>query len=278
MKVFTITPSWLVKNRDELRKGVLNLEKLGFDIVNKKPLPSLPLPKEKAAQIHKAFADKHIGMVMARRGGYSSIKVLPYIDFKLIKRNPKLFAGFSDLSTLLNAIYENTGLVTLHAPMVINFEKPTRFTVRSFMNAVKGFPERNLLTGVRIKVRRHGKSAGILKGGNLVTLTSLIGTKWEIDTKGCIIFLEDVDEKLHQIDRYLTQWILKGKFKGVKGLILGDFRGVKPDAVWDILRHQLKMDFPVLHCPNIGHVKDKLTLPVGARVELDTRAHSLKLL
>ncbi|MFH1367848.1 MAG: LD-carboxypeptidase [Elusimicrobiota bacterium] len=275
MNTYTITPSWLVKNKNELLKGVKNLEKLGFRIVNKKPLFALPSPEEKAAQIHKAFADKKIGLIIARRGGYSSIKALPYIDFNLIKRNPKLFAGFSDLSTLLNAIHERTGIVTLHSPMVVNFEKASRFTVRSFMNAVNGFPEKNLFKGTKVSVYRRGTATGTLVGGNLVTLTSLIGTKWEIYTAGHVIFLEDVDEKLHQIDRYLTQWALKGKFNGIKGLVLGDFRGIKNKEVWKILSNQIKVNFPVVYCPNIGHVKDKLTLPIGAKVKLDTRGKQL---
>ena len=184
-------------------------------------------------------------------------------------------AGFSDMSALLNCVYEGTGLVTLHSPMVTNLSKPSMFTVKSFLNALYGFDERELLKGAPVKVYKHGKSEGILKGGNLVTLSSLIGTDWETKTKGAIIFLEDVDEEIHRIDRYLTQWMLAGKFKGVKGLILGDFRGVKNVEVFKILHNQLKLQFPVIHCPYIGHVKNKITLPIGARVRLDTRKRSL---
>lgn len=278
MNTFTITPSWLVKNRTEFQKGIRNLEKLGFKIANKKFQTTVLSPKEKAAQIHKAFKDKSIGLVLAQRGGYSSMKVLPYLDFNLIKKHPKFFAGFSDISTMLNDIYERTGLVTLHSPMVVNFEKPTTFTVKSFMNAIKGFPQKDLFKKAPVKVYAPGKARGILKGGNLVTITALIGTKWEIKTPNSILFLEDVDEKLHQIDRYLTNWILNGKFKGVKGLILGDFRGVKNSEVFDIIKSQMKVNFPVVHCPYIGHVKNKITLPVGAKVELDTRNKTLMML
>jgi muramoyltetrapeptide carboxypeptidase len=198
------------------------------------------------------------------------MKTLPFLDFDLIKRHPKLIAGFSDLSALLNPIFERTGLVTLHAPMLINLDTPTPFTLKSLTNAVSGFPEKNLFKGARLKVYRPGSAAGILKGGNLITLTALLKTDWEIATEGAILFFEDVDEKLHEVDRYLTQWILSGKFKGVQALILGDFRGIRSRQVYDILASQMELDFPVVHCPNIGHVANKLTLPIGAEVELDT--------
>jgi muramoyltetrapeptide carboxypeptidase len=207
---------------------------------------------------------------MALRGGYSAMKSLPFIDFDLIKRHPKIIAGFSDLSALLNPIFERTGFVTLHAPMVINLEKPTAFTLQSLLNAVAGYPEKNLLKGAPCKIYNPGSATGILKGGNLITLTALIDTDWEIDMADAILFLEDVDEKLHQVDRYLTQWILAGKFNGIKALILGDFRGLRSKQVYDILASQMTLNFPVVHCPYIGHVANKITLPIGAEVELNT--------
>ncbi|OGP63031.1 MAG: hypothetical protein A2169_04860 [Deltaproteobacteria bacterium RBG_13_47_9] len=163
--------------------------------------------------------------------------------------------------------------------MVINFSPtPSRFTIRSFLNAVKGFSNRNLFERVPLKVHRSGIARGRLKGGNLTTLTALIGTEWDMDTDGAILFLEDVDQKLYEIDRYLTQWILAGKLRKVKGLILGDFRGIKEPDVYNILSTQMKIDFPLVNCPYIGHVKNKITLPVGARVKLDTRKKALTLL
>jgi muramoyltetrapeptide carboxypeptidase len=125
---------------------------------------------------------------------------------------------------------------------------------------------------------RAGTARGILKGGNLVTLTALIGTEWDIETEGSILFLEDVDEKLYEVDRLLTQWILAGKLDKVKGLILGNFRGIKNREVYRILSTQMQMKFPVVYCPYIGHRKNKITLPIGARAELNTTRRSLSLL
>jgi muramoyltetrapeptide carboxypeptidase len=203
------------------------------------------------------------------------MKLLPHLDFSLIRSHPKIFAGYSDLSALLNAISERTGLITLHSPMVINFSKPSQFTIRSFLNAVNGFPQKNLFGSVPVGVYRSGVARGILKGGNLVTLTALMGTEWEIDTQGAILFLEDVGEKLYEVDRNLTQWILAGKLRKVRGLILGEFGRLKNRDIYKILSQQMKMDFPLVHCPYIGHGKNKITLPVGARVELNTSKKSL---
>lgn len=258
--------------------GVKNLERQGFKVINKRPVTQLPSTRRKVAQVHAAFLEKKAQLILAQRGGWSCMKLLPHLDFDLIRNNPKILAGFSDLSALLNAIAERTGLITLHSPMVINFSPPSKFTIRSFLNAVNGFPKRNLFEGAPVKVHRSGIARGRLKGGNLITLTALIGTEWEMDTDGAILFLEDVDEKLYEVDRYLTQWILAGKLRKVKGLILGNFRGIKDPDVYAILSSQMKIDFPLVHCPYIGHVKNKITLPVGARVELNTMEKALTLL
>jgi len=276
--ICTITPSWLVRKRREFVQGIKNLEKLGFSVRNRTIPVRLPSNSAKVKEIHAAFLDPKVRIILAQRGGYSSMKLLPHLDFQLIKKNRKVFAGYSDLSALLNPIFERTGLTTLHAPMVINFAQYSRITVPSFLNAIQGFPDRRLFAGAPVETYNSGVTRGILKGGNLVTLTALIGTAWEIQTRGAILFLEEVDEMLHKIDRHLTQWILGGKFRGVKGIILGNFKGLRNKEVYKILSRQIKIDFPVVHCPYIGHLRDKITLPIGARVELNAREKSLVIL
>jgi len=273
--IFIATPSYLIEKKSDFTGGIKQLTRLGFNVINPEFPQVLPSPQEKADQIHRAFADSGVDIILALRGGYSAMKILPYLDFALIKKHPKIIAGFSDLSALLNPIFERTGLVTLHAPMVLNLGTPSEFTLTSLMNAIKGYPEKNLLKGARCKVYNPGSATGTLKGGNLITLTALIDTDWEIDTDGSILFLEDVDEELHAVDRFLTQWILAGKFKGLKALILGDFRGIRSQKVYDILASQMTVDFPVVHSPYIGHVANKITLPVGAEVELNTENKQL---
>lgn len=276
--IYIITPSWLIKKKKDFLSGVKNLERLGFKVMNQKPITRLPSPQRKAAQLHSAFLNKKVEIILAQRGGYSCMKLLPHLDFNLIRNHPKILAGFSDLSVLLNVIHDRTGLVTLHSPMVINFSSPSRFMIRSFINGLNGFPNRNLFDGVPVKVLNPGIARGCLKGGNLVTLTALIGTDWEVDLKDSILFLEEVEEKMYQVDRHLTQWILAHKLQKVNGLILGDFKGINFREIYNILSRQMKIDFPLVHCPYIGHVKNKMTLPVGAQVKLDTMKKALTLL
>jgi len=275
LNTFIVTPSYLIKKKRDFTSGIKQLTESGFNVINPEFPKALPSPREKAEQIHAAFAEPGVDMILALRGGYSAMKILPFLDFELIRKHPKIIAGFSDLSALLNPIFERTGQVALHAPMLINLDTPTAFTLNSLINAVKGYPEKNLLKGAPCKVYQPGSAAGILKGGNLITLTALIDTDWEIETPGAILFLEDVDEKLHQVDRYLTQWILAGKFKDIKALIIGDFRGLRSKQVYDILASQMELNFPVVHCPYIGHAANKITLPIGAEVELHTNRKQL---
>jgi muramoyltetrapeptide carboxypeptidase len=119
--IYTITPSWLIKKKKDFAAGVKNLEKLGFKVINKRPVIHLPSTRRKVAQIHAAFLNKKVNILLAQRGGYSCMKLLPYLDFNLIRNHPKILAGFSDLSALLNVVFERSGLITLHSPMVINF-------------------------------------------------------------------------------------------------------------------------------------------------------------
>lgn len=273
--VFIATPSYLIKKKRDFTAAIKQLTGLGFNVINPEFPEVLPSPQEKAEQLHGALVNPEVDLILALRGGYSAMKSLPFLDFDLIKKHPKLIAGFSDLCAWLNPIFERTGLATLHAPMMINLDTPTEFTLKSLVNAVQGYPEKNLFKGARCQAYRSGSASGILKGGNLITLTALIATDWEIDTAGSILFLEDVNEKLHAVDRYLTQWLLAGKFTGIKALILGDFRGIRSRQVYEVLASQMELDFPVVHSPNIGHVTNKITLPIGAEVELNTERKQL---
>jgi len=276
--VYVITPSWIIKNKSDYINGIKNLEKLGLTIINKSQIgkiKKIPSIEEKIKQLHNAFLNRNVDIILAQRGGFGSMKLLPYINFNLIKKNYKLFAGFSDLSILLNVINEKTGTITLHSPMIINFSKPSKFTLNSFVNAINNFQEKNLFKNVPLKILHNGIAKGKLKGGNLITLTALIGTNWEIDIDDTIVFFEDVDEKLHSMDRCFSQWILAGKFRKIKGLILGNFKNLNIKDIYKILNEQIKIKFPVVYCPFIGHTKNKITLPIGATVELNTYKKAL---
>ncbi|MCX7956384.1 MAG: LD-carboxypeptidase [Endomicrobia bacterium] len=275
MNIYIITPAWIIKEKREYIEGIKNLEECGFKVLNKKFPTKLPTIIQKVKQIHKAFVKKDVKIILSQRGGYGCIKLLPYLNFDTIKKHSKIFAGFSDLSALLNVIYEKTKITTLHSPMVINFSNLTEFTKKSFLNAINLFPNKNLFLDTKIKVYKQGIAKGTLKGGNLITITSLIGTPWEVKIKNSILFLEEVDEPLYKVDRAFTQMILTKKFNKIKGLILGNFRGLKTDEIYRTIINQTKLKCPVVACNNIGHIKDKITLPIGAEVELNTYKKTL---
>lgn len=264
------TPAWIIKNKKVYLRGVKRLEDLGFKVARWRFHKKIPSSESKIKEFNLLVKNPFIKMLLSERGGYGSIKLLKGIDYAAIKKSPKVIAGFSDLTAILNAVYERTGVVTFHSPMILNLADATKFTAKSFINAVTGFGEKNLFAGANVCVMKSGSAEGILKGGNLITIASLMGTPWEINFDNSILFLEDVDEKLYSVDRWLTNLIISGKMRKIKGLILGDFRGSKNEDVFRIVKESIGLNFPVVYTPNIGHVKNKITLPVGARVRLNT--------
>ncbi|MCS7185166.1 MAG: LD-carboxypeptidase [bacterium] len=274
MKVYVVHPAWKI-SKGFFISGIKRLEKIGFEVINKDSFYIDDI-RNKVEELHKAFLSD-ADLVVSSRGGFGSIKLLPYLDFGLIKKNPKRFCGFSDISVLLNVIYEKAGLITYHSPMIINFSSIGKFSLNSFMNVINSVKYKNLFEGCKISVLKDGKASGILKGGNLTTLTALIGTKWEIDTKNSILFFEDVSEKIHSLERAFVQWYYAGKFKHINGMILGSFNGVNTFKIFEILKSMLK-DVPIVYNSKIGHVKNMITIPIGVKVELNTFNKTLEVI
>jgi len=178
--------------------------------------------------LHDVFADKSIRGIFLARGGYGAARLLPHIDFELIRRNPKIFAGYSDVTALHNAINQFAHLVTYHAPMpAADLPNSDDVTMESFVGKIF-LEKKSSLAGdwgqrtQPLQVIAPGKASGILTGGNLTVIASLIGTPYEIDTRGRILFLEEVGEAPYRIDRLLLQLKLAGKLSDAAGFILGD--------------------------------------------------------
>ncbi len=252
---------------------------------------------ERVDDLHKMFSDKSIKAVFCLRGGYGSAQLLDSIDYDLIKKNPKIFCGYSDITALLIAIQKFTGLVTFHGPMLLSAFTP--FTAKYFeaiifnnqapiemTNPVQSSGIRNPYP-TRTIVK--GKASSELVGGNLTTISTTLGTPYEIETKGKILFLEDVGEEPYRIDRMLTQLRLAGKFKDVKGIVFGDcvdcgFRQFESSRSWDFTLGEIlnnffaNMKIPVFSGLLIGHSSDQITLPLGAEIELDATNCKLTLL
>lgn len=224
----------------------------------------------RAAQINRCFADPGISGIVCARGGYGTLRLLPRIDFETVRRHPKIFMGFSDITALLAAFWFKCRLVTFHGPVVTTLAAAnpvTRAGVRAFLMDCG----RNVVKPRNPAVLREGLAEGTLLGGNLTTLCHLVGTDFAPLFEDCILFLEDVGEAPYRIDRMLTQMKMAGCFKGLRGLVLGSFRDCGPRRRIYRIAADLLDDaaIPILGGFAIGHDRTHLTLPVGVPAVLD---------
>lgn len=240
----------------------------------------------RARDINWAFEDAEIRGIFCIRGGYGAARILDAIDYEIIRRNPKFFSGYSDITALHIAINQKAGLMTFHTPMLCEagFRRADAYTLANFNKYM-------FETGVNGDIFNppgriweflvDGRAEGMLCGGNLTVITSLLGTAYEIDTRGKIFFLEDVGEEPYKIDRMLNQIQMAGKFDKTLGIIFGDFSKCGPDAAAAestfsipeiILRLGLKM--PILYGFACGHCTPTASLPLGAIAVLDSFTNS----
>ncbi len=239
--------------------------------------------------LHAMFADTEVKAIFAS-GGYGASQILDKIDYDLIKKNPKIFIGFSDVTALHLAIHKFTGLVTFHGPTP--YSTFNEFTQASFNKAVfssepigkltNSDPENTFRPAYRIRTVFPGTVTGRLVGGNLSLIAATMGTPYEIETEDKILFLEDVAEANYRVDRMLTQLHLAKKFDKVRGIIWGECRRCDDDldtsiytlgeTIDNILR---PLEIPVISGMTIGHTADKLTLPLGVQATLNADEGSL---
>lgn len=249
--------------------------------------------RDRADDLHAMFADDTVRAIFTIRGGWGSARLLPLLDWDLIRAHPKLLVGSSDTTALHLAIAARTQCPSIHAPNVSNrwdtiswdsfwqqaFSGQTPLLVASSPPAA---PADRLPT----TTIRPGRAQGRLLGGNLTVLSTLMGTPWVPDFDGAILFLEDVGEAEYRIDRMMTQLALAGVFDKVAGVIFGqctrctsDYPDYAGFTVPQILQQHLSArKMPSFVGANIGHVANQLSLPVGARVEMDADAGTIRLL
>jgi muramoyltetrapeptide carboxypeptidase len=249
---------------------------------------------ERLDDLHQMFRDDSIQAVFCLRGGYGSAHLLDRIDYDLIRRHPKIFLGYSDITAMHLAINKRAGLVTFHSPVVVS--QFTNYTQAGFRRALfdtkpigklANPPEENeLRPEYPLRTIRPGTASGRLTGGNLTLISTTLGTPYEIDTRGAILFLEDVDEEPYSIDRMLTHLRLAGKFDNVAGVIFGKCADCRPSdykpstaspyTLGETLDNILgNLRVPVLYGLAIGHTDHQLTLPLGVRATLDANAGTL---
>lgn len=230
----------------------------------------------RAEDLNTMFSDPDINAVLPFRGGWGAGRILEYIDYEVIHNNPKPLIGFSDITSLLLAIYAKTGLVTFHGP--VGKSEWTSFTQSYFQKALmqtKPYAVQNKEES-KISVIREGVAEGTLLGGNLTVLTSILGSGYVPDWNQSILFLEDVGEDIYRIDRMLTQLRLNGIFDQINGLIFGkcsncSVREGNHFTLEQVLnQHVQDYNFPVISGVEIGHVEDMFTLPIGIPARMNT--------
>lgn len=246
--------------------------------------------EERLADLHELFADTEVKAILCVRGGYGSGRMLDRLDYELLRNNPKIFCGYSDITSLHNAIYTKTGLVTYAGPMpaVDWYNTPDSYSMRVFFDVLQNttapytYP---IPANHRIVCRKPGTASGRLFGGNLALFVSLLGTPYLPALDGAILYLEDVGEEPYRIDRMLNQLRLAGVFERISGLVLGQFTDCEVDytAKKSITLQEVFDDYlepltiPVLTNFPHGHVAQNATLPHGVMVDLDTNELTVSL-
>lgn len=239
----------------------------------------------RARDIHDMFEDTRVGAIIATRGGYGSARLLDQLDFDMIAKNPKIVIGFSDITALSLALLARTGLITFAGPMLAAefAEDLDAATEKMFWEILTHRRPARILASGNETIMRPGRAEGRLIGGNLAVLCSLIGSNYLPDFKGSILFLEDVGENVYKIDRMLLQLKYAGILGSVAGIVLGRFTAIPEDApnrdLDEVLReYLLPLNVPILADYPFGHIPNKLILPIGAQVRIDSDGVPLTLL
>lgn len=241
----------------------------------------------RAGELHAFFADKTIKGLFCMKGGWGCARLLDKLDFELIKRNPKVLIGFSDITTLLLAITAKTGMVTFHGPVGNSgWNAWTSSVFKSVVMNAEGLPLfSNPSTEEPFVTIHAGKARGELVGGNLTVIASLMGSMYLPDWKGKILFLEEVKEEPYSIDRLLTQLKLCGVLDAISGLVFGKCakclaeEPLKAFTFQEVLVQHLKpLNIPAFYGAMIGHIENKLTVPLGVMAEMDAAKGSIQLL
>jgi len=276
----------------DFEKGLALLKTAGYVV---KLMPSaqkqhgfLAAPdEERLADVHAAFADEEVKAILCARGGYGCMRLLADLDFELVARNPKIFIGFSDITSLLNPFYQRLGLVGFYGPMLtsnlIHDEPDSQKELFSMVSGALEYPY-VVPNHDSYHVIQIGTAEGPLIGGNLSLLTSLCGTPYQPNAKGHILFIEDWKEKRYSLDRQFQQLKLAGFFDGIKGLILADFSEIEEDSsqtLPDFLKQvvlDLQLNVPGGYGFSIGHGEQTGTLPLGISARFDASTGHLTLL
>ena len=291
-----IGPSGAVRKEGAVDRAIAYMQEMGFKVKVGESAHARygylsGTDELRARDLNAMFADPEVDAIVCTRGGYGTMRMLDLLDYEIIRANPKVFVGFSDITALHIAFLEKCGLVTFHGPMATswNDDFPDGFTKDALYRAVmEAAPLGNLLNAPGYHERatvNPGSAEGILVGGNLSLIAGTIGTPYEIDTKDRILFIEEVGERTYCVDRMLTQLRLAGKFEDCAGIVFGDFNDCPVEypefglTLEEVIRDvAATCGKPVFTGLQAGHVSPKITLPFGVRCRMDADERTLTVL
>ena len=283
-----VSPASSPDKLEKIENGVKYLEKLGYRVEIGKNVGKVHgylagSDDDRLSDLHEMFKNKNVKAIFSIRGGYGAGRLLDKIDFNLIKKNPKIFVGYSDITSLQLAILKKTGLISFAGPMLAT----------DFSGDVNEFAEENfwkVITSSKKIGKLHnprdekfyaissGRGEGPILGGNLAVLSSLMGTEYLPNFKNSILMLEDIGESPYRIDRLLNQFKLAKVLDTVNGIILGRFvdcyeKDKSKDTIKlnEVIEHYFSnLKIPVLYSFSHGHIKENITVPLGVNCKLNT--------
>lgn len=249
----------------------------------------------RVADIHKMFADSSVKAIMPIHGGWGCARLLPFLDYELIRKNPKIFIGYSDITALLLGIYAKTGLTTFHGNVgsgtfntfTTNYFERCLMQAKPFEMVNPVDKDDNLVVSKdRTYTINPGVARGKLIGGNLTVLSHLIGSEFLPNFDGAILFLEDVNEEIYKVDRMLTHLKIAGLLKNIRGFVFGKCSDCNPSkggfgslTFEDLWRDHIQpLGVPAFSGAMIGHISEKFTIPIGIQTEIDANKGTIKLL
>ena len=267
--------------RDELDAGMRFLESRGHSIVSGSHLYDsrgylAGDDEDRLEDLHGMFRNPEVKAILCARGGYGTLRLLDKIDYPLIRRNPKIVAGYSDITALLLALHKMSGLVTFHGPLVKDLAANDNRNMASLLDLM-GSPDPLEWDLQGALCLRPGRAVGPLLGGNLTLLCHLVGTPYMPSFKGAILVIEDRGESLYRIDRMLTHLHLSGLLQDLAGLVAGQFEDCgDASAISDLLEDATsRPGIPVVAGLPLGHGRTNLPLPLGLKASLDTDGMTL---
>lgn len=241
--------------------------------------------RSRVDDLHEAFADKNVRAVMACIGGFNANEILPYLNYELIKANPKILCGYSDITVLLNAVYAKTSIVTYHAPHLaaLGFLNEREYTQKYFsecMMCEKPFVVKPSETARNYTVIQEGKCEGEIIGGNLCTLNLLQGTPYMPDMNNKVLFLEDDnimgDYFVYEFNRNLQSLLQVGGAESIKGIVFGRFDEsckMTEDTIKAIIKDKVSPDIPIIFGVDFGHIFPMFSFPIGGKVSLSANGN-----